>query len=406
MTTVTHGKERLRAELGKSFQARCFDTAGVGDATRQKVSPDLKPDGEWRNFNHLTGDSLCRACLLADGYEREQVNRLSNADAAKAAFGFPAATPLRNASPAGHVTGTLADITMDAINKTLLAGYEEAPQTWRGPMRQAASVPDFKDIHRIRLGAVPNLPAWPDNTVPEEAKLNDEKVSYAVEARAEKVSFSWRLFVNDDMDALARIPKLLGDAAARTINKVAWAQVTGNPVMSYDSVNLFSAASGARKRANLITGSATPTTATVGAMAKLMRLMRGANTADGNESDDILNLTPRYIVGPAALAQTLEQLVFSSADPAANYSSAVYNTARNLVPVIEPLLDVDSSTAWYLFADPNRIDTVEVTFLQGQEQPQTHDWVDPETLSRHMSVVQTFAAKAIDHRGVVKHAGA
>jgi DNA primase len=42
-----------------------------------------------------------------------------------------------------------------------------------------------------------------------------------------------------------------------------------------DSVALFAAATGARKRTNLATGAATPTTTTIGAMTKLMRLMRG-----------------------------------------------------------------------------------------------------------------------------------
>jgi hypothetical protein len=366
--------------------------------------PEASRGKHWQDFNDVSLLSLCRQCLLIDGYSERSISRLSNPDIAKAAFGFINATSLRN--EAIHTTGSLAEITRDAVNKSLLAGYTESPQTWRGPMRQAASVPDFKTIYRVRMGAVANLPIWPDNQAPAEAKLNDEKVSYAVEARAEKLSFSWQLFVNDDMDALARAPKLLGDAAARTVNATAWAQITGNPTMSYDSVALFAAATGARKRTNLITGSATPTTSTISAMTVLMRLMRGVNTAEGNESEDVLNLTPRYIAAPAALETTVRQLVLSVAEPAATYNAGVYNPNAYLVPVIEPLLDASSTTAWYLFADPVRIDTVEVSFLQGQETPVSNDWIDNDTWSRCFTIVQTFAAKAIDHRGVVKHAGA
>ena len=134
--------------------------------------------------------------------------------------------------------------------------------------------------------------------------------------------------------------------------------------------------------------------------------MTGVNTPEEQVGEDILNITPRFIVGPAALEGTILQLVRSIADPADNKSSAVYNTAGYLQTVIEPLLDGNSSTAWYLFADPNRVDTVEVTFLQGQETPATYDWIDNETLSRNVMIVQTFEAKALDHRGVQKHAGA
>ncbi|MHB8953349.1 MAG: phage major capsid protein [Pirellulaceae bacterium] len=400
--STSSARDKLVSEIRANFLAKAFDHIGCSRATQEKLSPEsLRP----REFTHNSLLDLCRVCLIADGYDSSAINKLSNPDLAKAAFGFVNATSLpRNEST--MVTGSLAEITRDAVNKSLLAGYEESPQTWKGPMRQAASVPDFKQIHRIRLGAVGNLPIWSDNTKPEEAKLSNEKVSYAVEARAEKVSFSWQLFVNDDLDALVRVPKLMGDAAARTVNAVAWAQLTSNPVMPYDSVALFAVATGARKRTNLSTGSAVPTTATLGAMTALMRLMRGLNTPEGNESDDVLNLTPRYLVVPASLETTAKVLVTSSGEPAATFSAGVFNPNARFSLVVEPLLDASSTTAWYLFADPVRVDTVEVCFLQGQETPVTNDWIDPETLSRNFTIVQTFGARAIDHRGVQKHAGA
>ena len=47
-----------------------------------------------------------------------------------------------------------------------------------------------------------------------------------------------------------------------------------------------------------------------------------------------------------------------------------------------------------------------MTFLQGQEQPQTRLVLDERTLAREYIVLQTFAAKALEHRGAQKHAGA
>ena len=80
--------------------------------------------------------------------------------------------------------------------------------------------------------------------------------------------------------------------------------------------------------------------------------------------------------------------------------------SNDLIPVIEPLLDANSTTAWYLFAEPTRIETVEVTFLQGQESPVTRSYVEPKNLAQNFIILQTFAAKALDHRGIQKHAGA
>jgi hypothetical protein len=286
----------------------------------------------------------------------------------------------------------------------MMVAYTEAPSTWEGPMRRGTSVADFKNINRLRLGSVANLPVWNDNDNPNKAAFTDAKEAYAVESRSLELDFSYRLLINDDMNALSRGPALLGAAAKRTVNAVAWSQITANPTMS-DSVALFAAATGARKRTNLTTGSATPTVATLQTLTNLMMQMRGENTPEGNESSDILALTPRYLVGPSALSTTIKQLILSAYDPAAS-SFMVYNTATQLIPVIEPLLDAASTTAFYCFADPSQIDTVEVTFLQGQETPVTRSFMDERKLSQSVTILQTFGAKPLNHRGIQKHAGA
>jgi hypothetical protein len=84
----------------------------------------------------------------------------------------------------------------------------------------------------------------------------------------------------------------------------------------------------------------------------------------------------------------------------------VFNTTRYLTQITEPLLDATSATAWYLFAAPSRVDTIEVSFLQGQETPVVMPFVEERTMSQNFIVLQTFAAKAIDHRGVQRHDGA
>jgi hypothetical protein len=207
------------------------------------------------------------------------------------------------------------------------------------------------------------------------------------------------------MDALSVAPSRLGAAAARTVNAAAWAQITSNPTMQDAQALFLETPAGLRFRSNNTVGAATPTTATLQTMTSKMRLMRGLNTPEDAESQDILNLSPSFIVGPTALETTIRQLVLSAYDPVVSQFQ-VFNTASYLTPVIEPLLDADSATAWYLFASPSLIDTVEVTFLQGQESPVGRQWEDPKNLAQSWAVMQTFAAKAIDHRGMQKHKGA
>jgi len=407
----TQPQDRHRAALHDGLMARCLSNfvthsdVNLSSSERlEKHLPAATRSKDYGDFQHMKLVDIAKESLVAKGISREKVMRLHDWQAAQAALGYYESAGIR-AEGAFHTTGSLTQITQDAINKTLLAGYEEAPQTWRGPGRQATSVPDFKTIHRIKLGAAANLPVWPDNTAPNQATLSNEQETYAVEARAETLSFSWQLIINDDLDALSRRPQLLGDAAARTVNAVFWSVVTANAALSDGQAMFLETPAGNRKRSNLTTGTASPTNITIGAMKAKMRLMRGLNTAEGNESEDVLNLTPAYIVGPAALEEVILKQVLSGADPALTGSSAVYNTARQLMPIIEPLLDADSSTAWYLFASPGRVDTIEVTFLSGQETPVTHSFMDDATMSQHTHVIQTYAAKGIDHRGLQRHDG-
>lgn len=397
------GFGRMQSDIKQVISTRAMQNAGAKpDYIAKFYAEGKNPNAQqWR---HATPFEMARELVQASGVD---VRGLSREEIALCAlFGSQKIGLDARSGGAYHTTGSFTAVTLDAVNKSVGVGYTETPSTWRGPMRQGSSVVDFKDKHTIRMGAVPNLPVWNDNVNPEKASFADAKVTYAVEARSLEVNYSYRLLVNDDLDALSRTPSQMGAAAARTVNSVAWAQITSNPTMAYDSVALFSAASGNRKRQNLTTGAGAPSVTTVGALTSLMRQMRGENTPENAEGADILNLQPRYIVGGSALETVINQLVNSAYDPSSSVNNQVYNPTRTLVPVIEPLLDANSATAWYLFADPSQIDTVEVSFLQGQETPVTRQFMDERTLSQSFIILQSFAAKAINHRGIQKHAGA
>lgn len=393
-------RDKHVAAIGTALVMRALDATNCKQERKDALlPPDRRAHGH-EHFRHASLLDLARECLHADGLN---TRGLSREQIAIAALGWPHKVGLR-ADPAYHTTGSFTKLTQDAVNKSMMVGYQEFPATWRRCFRQGASVPDLKTIHRLRMGSIPNLPDWPTNTPPEQVSFKDSEETYRVQPKSARLSFSWDLLVNDDMDALSRAPQMFGDAAARTVNALAWAQITSNPTME-DGVPLFSVATGNRKRTNLTTGAGAPSTTTVQTLRNLMRQMRGENTPEGNESQDILNLEPAFIVGPSALEQDIIALVRSAYDPASNVFMK-FNTAAVLEPIIEPLLDANSTTAWYLFASTSRIDTVEVTFLQGHETPVTRQWSDEQTLSQNWAVLQAVAAKALNHRGMQKHAGA
>lgn len=417
------GTDRFLADIGSAFTSRALSQIATPapegvlsfDAVQkrradalEKVFPKAdQPKGaeQWKNASmYDIAEEMCRSLwgINTRGMSRNDVAAIALVGPERARM---SGIQFRSSGAAYHNTGSFANLTLDAQNKSMMLGYTEAPSTWEGPMKRGASVDDFKNVNRFRLGSIGNLPVWNDNDNPVKASMADAKETYAVESRSLELDFSYRLLVNDDMGVLGPAPAQLGASARRTVNAFAWSLITANPIMSDGKALFLETAAGNRKRSNLTTGSATPTTLTLQTMKNKMRQMRGENTPEGAESADILNLQARYIVGPGSLDTTIMQLVTSAFDPVAS-TFQIYNPSRTLIPVIEPLLDVASTTAWYLFADPSQIDTAEIAFLKGQETPILRSDMNYKTLSQSTIILQTFGGAPMNHRGMQKHDGA
>ncbi len=298
-----------------------------------------------------------------------------------------------------HTTGSFPNLLLNAANKTLLAAYEEASFTWSIWARQAASVDDFKPINRIRLGESPDLEAIPEGYPYPEGPMTDTKTSYSVQKYGKQFTVSWETVVNDDLDALSRIPAMHGNAARRVQNKKVYEVLTSNPTMS-DSQALFSAshASGS----NVSGSAAAPSVTTLNAAFEKMMLQKGIS------SDAILGLTPSFLIVPAGYAATALEIVNSSSYAQSNGNEGVVNIygvngVRPLTVVVEPLLTAASSTTWYMAANTNQIDTVELAFLNGEESPVLTSEQDFDTDTYKYNVRQTFGVAAIDWRGLFRN---
>jgi hypothetical protein len=132
-----------------------------------------------------------------------------------------------------------------------------------------------------------------------------------------------------------------------------------------------------------------------------MRLMKGLNSEE-------LNLQPAHLIVPAALEQTAYQLTSANFVPAQTSSINEFRAGgRTAVePIVEPLLDAASATQWYLAASNSLIDTVEYCYLDGAEGPviESEMGFDVDGISYKCRL--DFGAKALDHRGLQRAAGA
>lgn len=368
---------------------------------------DSKPAEGAEDFKNLGLMRLAEQFLTRRGIN---TSRMSNPDIAKLAMGSPDAMRRHRVErhEAYHTTGSFANLMLDAANKTLLNAYEEAPYTWNMWARQAPSVADFKQINRIRFSESPNLEIVPERQEYPEKAMSDLRESYSVNKYGASFSVSWETVVNDDLDALSRIPAMHGNAARREQNRAVYAVLTANANMS-DNGALFNttAVTTAGGHANQSASAGAIASGTLNAAYASMMVQRGLN------SNVILNIQPRFLIVPAAISHTALQFVNSIADPGAGGNVAgnsntlnIYGPQgmRNLQVIIEPQLDASSTSVWYLAADSSQIDTVELTFLQGEESPVLESEWNIRNDTWIYKIRQTFAAKAIDWRGLYRNA--
>jgi hypothetical protein len=325
--------------------------------------------------------------------------RFSKADVARVAMGHQGTWDrlrIQRSNDVYHTSGSFANLLLDAASKTLLASYVEAPYTWNQWVRQAQSVDDFKNINRISLGESPNLEVVPEGKDYPEGKVVDQKKSYKIDKYGKEFTVTWETVINDDLDALSRIPAMHGAAARRTQEKAIYDVFLSNPTMP-DGVALFSAshASGT----NLSGSAAAPSKTTLDKAFEVMGKQKGLS------SDVFLGLTPSILLVPLAYAGTALELVNSTASVESEKNEGVANLygrggARQLRVVASPYLDANNATNWYAIADNSLIDTVEITFLSGEESPVLEsDW-NMRNDSYVYKVRQSFAAAVIEHRGI------
>jgi hypothetical protein len=335
------------------------------------------------------------------------IHRMSKRDVAMAAMGHRPTMERYRIERSGiyNTTGSFANLLLDASKKSLLAGYVEAQYTWNIWARQAPSTNDFKAINRIRFSEIPNLEAVPEVQPYPEVSLTDSKESYQVEKYGSKFSVSWETVVNDDLDAMSRIPQMQGVAARRLQNAKVYEVLTSNPTMN-DSNALFSASHAS--------GSNTSGSAAAPSVTTLNNGFKAMMTQTGMTAGTVIAVEPRYIIVPANYRATTLQLLGSSADPVVGGSAAGNSNTLNiygpngpsngLTAVVEPLLDLSSTTNWYLAADPSQIDTVELCFLSGEESPVLESEWDFDKDAWIFKIRQTFGVKAIDWRGLYRNA--
>ena len=300
------------------------------------------------------------------------------------------ASNIEIATRALTATSDLPNILANVSNKILAKSYELAPSTWER-FCNVVPVSDFKTITRAKLSELPAVSVIAEGASYPEMAYSDDKESYVISTKGGIVNFTRQALINDDLGALNNQSKNLGVALRSAVNRDVYAVLNSSHLMN-DGKELFQVAN----HKNTVT---TGTALTLDSLQSAKVAMARQTGLKGQ----VLNISPKFLVVPPELEFTARQLIFSTAD-ITKANSGAYNPFSNALEIIvDPCLT--DAKAWYLLADYNMVDTIEVAFLNGVQTPYIENFVEFTNDGIKTKARLDFGVKAIDYRGMFKNLG-
>ena len=350
-------------------------------AIMHKLDPRTELTDEAREFRGMRLFDMARESVERSGVSTRGMHTM---DVAAHALGLRAGVGYHSTSDFPAILGNVA-------NRTLRSAYAAFPKTFEKWARRG-TISDFRPITRVAVSGAPEL-----KKVLEGAEFTygtmgatAEVIQLATYGRI--IAITRQALINDDMDALSRIPAAFGARAAQLEGDIVYAILMENPNMA-DGQPLFHASHG-----NLGTA-ATINETSVAAALKAFTQMKGV---DGSA----IRLLPRYLIVPAAGPRLLEaQKLLASVT--AGKTADVNPFAGAFEIVTDPrLIPTSGQDPWFLAADAAMIDTIEYAYLEGQEGVYTETRNGFEVDGTEIKARHDFTAKAIDWRGIYKNPGA
>lgn len=364
------GKQRIA--VGDDL-TRKGATDGLRNALMHRAAPHVhKLEDVGRVYRGMTLLEMARRHLEAHGVRTEG---LGKRELAGLALGLETRGGM-------HSTSDFPLILADVGGKTLRAAYAEAPQTFQAWARRT-SLPDFKSVKRTQLGEAPQLKKIVEGGEFTRGTVGEGREVYQLATYGRTFAVTRQTLINDDMDALSRMPEMFGRSARDLESDLVYEQLTSNPAMG-DTKTLF-------HDDHHNTGTGFISVEAIGAGRAAMRTQVGL---DGVQR---INVQAKYLLVPAALETMADQFV--SAAMLANEPGKVNPFAGRLQVIAEPRLDADDDEAWYLVADPGQIDTIEYAYLEGEEGPFMESRLGFDVDGLELKCRHDFAAKVIDWRG-------
>lgn len=284
-------------------------------------------------------------------------------------------------------TGAFPNILAAAVNKSAATAYTAVPTTFER-WTSTGSNSDFKPTRQVRISEAGELIEIKEGGEFKFDELTDAMTEKTIATYGRSFGLTRNAIINDDLGMLTRVPRSYAMAARRGLNKLVY-QTLAN--VKYDATKFGNKAE---------TGGAL-SVETLSAARLAMRTQKNI----GNK--EIIGITPQYLIIPAALETAAYQLLHSISDPSqANPNVVNPFSGSGLQVIVDAELDAISEAGWYLAALPGAgVDTIEVTYLNGNQNPIIESRASWETLGIEYRIYIDYGVNVLDNKGLYFNAG-
>jgi hypothetical protein len=291
------------------------------------------------------------------------------------------------AGRAMHSTSDFPLLLSNIANKSLRGAYEAEVQTFR-PLARQRNLPDFKPVYELEIAGQITPEPLLEGGEYKAATVQEQQSSWRIYTYGKKIAVTRQLIINDDLDALSRIPQMIGRGMSLFESNEVWKLITSNAAMSYDNKALFH-----NDHKNQGTG-----VIGVTAISDARKKLRNQTDIAGNR----INLRPTYLVVPTALETAAEQFL-SPIQP--TQTSNVNIFTQKLQLIAEPRLDDASEAVYYVTASPEQIDMISFGYLDGEAGPQVETVNERDPDGTVIYARLDFGCTVTNHRGLYKSTG-
>ncbi|MBU3322325.1 ATP-dependent Clp protease proteolytic subunit [Escherichia coli] len=394
------------------------DASCTPEMAREKLLNELGRESTPSNKNipthiyagngNITGDAIRQGLYSRLGYERPErgnpyamMSLFEMAQASLTDRGISVGSFLNRSQVVNaaftHSSSDFSHILAGGAEKSVLKGWQDSGETFQKWTR-TGSLSNFHEAKRVGLNGFSKLDKVPEGAEYKYITTSDKGVPIALATYGNIFSVTRQAIINDDLTQLTTIPMAMGRAAARTVGNLVYLLLTSNGKFT-DGKALFHA-----DHKNLIAKDMDMVG--LDEARKLMRLQEDANGYS-------LNITPAFVLVPAALESAARRAILSSSsvfpvgdESTINQNPGIINVVKDMAEVIvEPRLDKANSKEWYVAAAKG-MDTIEVAYLDGMDTPYLEEQVGFTVDGVAWKVRIDAGVAALDYRGLLKSSGA